>query len=79
MAPTSREWLEEFAAALGTVAPTPAESSALLELAGLAAHTAERQAAPLACWLAARGGTDPEEALRLARHVSSRAGHATDG
>ena len=65
----AREWTEAFAAALGTEAPTVEEFRVLLELAGEAAHSSERIAAPVACWLAARAGVDPERALELARHL----------
>ncbi len=67
----AKEWLAEFAAKLGVDAPTAAEFSALLDLAAEAAHASERVAAPVACWVAARAGRSPEEALEAAREVSS--------
>ena len=66
----AKEWLSEFAAKLGVDAPTPAEFSALLDLAAEAAHASERVAAPVACWVAARAGRDPKEALEIAREVT---------
>lgn len=64
------EWLAAFAERLGIDAPTPEEVERLLELAAVAAHASVRQAAPVACWLAARAGRDPDEALELARGVA---------
>ena len=45
----------------------------MLDLAGEAAHSSERIAAPVACWVAARAGVAPEEALD-ARARASPAG-----
>jgi len=66
---TGEQWLAAFAAKLGTPVPTGAEIETLLALAGSAAHASERTAAPVACWLAARAGVDPGDALELARSV----------
>lgn len=68
---TDREWIEAFAAALGTAAPGDEEFSQLLELAGVAAHASQRTAAPVACWLAARADQDLGAALSIARGVST--------
>ena len=66
---SSREWIDAFAQRLGAEAPSEEEVTAILALAGVAAHASERTAAPVACWLAAREGTVPERALELARTV----------
>lgn len=66
-----REWTERFAEALGIAEPSQAEVDALLDLAGVAAHAAERTAAPISCWLAARAGTAPAEALAVARDLAA--------
>ena len=66
----AKQWLAELASRLDVDAPTPAEFSALLDLAAEAAHASERVAAPVACWVAARAGRDPKEALEIAREVS---------
>ncbi len=63
------QWLAAFAERLGVDAPTTAEFKQLLDLAGEAAHSSERVAAPVSCWLAARAGVDPERALTLAREI----------
>jgi hypothetical protein len=62
---TAKEWLSGFAAELGVDAPSDEEVSDLLRLAGEAARAAERTAAPVACWLAARAGLSPAEALAV--------------
>ena len=67
----AKEWLGEFASKLGVDPPTAAEFSMLLNLAAEAAHASERVAAPVACWIAAKAGRDPAEALEAAREVSS--------
>jgi Domain of unknown function (DUF6457) len=59
-------WLERFAASLGLDAPSVAEIEGLLNLAGVAAHSSHRQAAPVACWLAARAGVPTADAIALA-------------
>ncbi len=67
-APTGREWVDELAASLGQPALDDATVEVLLDLAGVAAHSSERIAAPLACFLVGRAGADPAEVLaRLER------------
>jgi hypothetical protein len=63
---TAREWIDAFAAAIGAESPDDATVDQLLELAATAAHSSERTAAPIACWLAGRAGLDPRAALALA-------------
>jgi hypothetical protein len=65
------EWLSAYADELGIDPPTPDEVGALLDLAAEAAHASERIAAPIACWLAARAGRAPDEALELAKAVAA--------
>jgi Domain of unknown function (DUF6457) len=67
----AKEWIAAYAQALGTSAPTTDEFRQLLELAGEAAHSSERVAAPVACWVAAKSGRDLEEAMTLARGIAS--------
>ena len=67
----AREWIDAFAEKLGTEAPSAAEFSLLLDLAGEAAHGSERVAAPVACWVAARAGATPEAGLHAAREIAS--------
>jgi hypothetical protein len=65
----AKEWIAAFAQQLGTEAPTTEEFRVLLDLAGEAAHSSERVAAPVACWVAARAGADPAAALETARKI----------
>jgi hypothetical protein len=64
------DWLAAYADKLGVAAPTKDELTAVLDLAGEAAHASERIAAPVACWLAARARVELDDAMRLAREVN---------
>jgi Domain of unknown function (DUF6457) len=65
----AREWLAAYAEKLGTEPPTTEEFTTLLDLAAEAAHSSERVAAPVACWLVAMAGVDPKRAVELARDL----------
>jgi Domain of unknown function (DUF6457) len=65
----AREWIDAYAERLGVAAPSDEEFSVLLDLAGVAAHSSERVAAPISCWVAARAGLSPEQALAAARDL----------
>jgi Domain of unknown function (DUF6457) len=67
----ANEWLAAFAERLGTTPPSTEEFKRILDVAGEAAHTSERVAAPAATWVAARAGVDLEEALRIAREIGA--------
>jgi Domain of unknown function (DUF6457) len=67
------EWLAAYADRLGAPAPTSEEIDAVLALAGVAAHTSERIAAPVACWMSARAGVNLDDAMRLAQEVGGDA------
>lgn len=67
---TRDEWIKAFARELGVGPPTPDETDKLLGLAGTAAHSSERTAAPLACWVAGRAGASIEEFLAAAERVN---------
>jgi hypothetical protein len=67
----ANEWLAAFAERLGTEPPTTEEFKTILDLAGAAAHSSERVAAPAATWVAARAGVDLDEALRVAREIAA--------
>jgi len=64
------EWLAEFAEKLGIDPPTKDEVVALLDIAATAAHSSERTAAPIACWLAGRSDRGLEELEGLANSVA---------
>jgi hypothetical protein len=61
--PDGREYARRLASDLGVEAPDDATIDTLLALAGVAAHSSERIAAPLACYLVGRAGADPAEVL----------------
>ena len=65
----AEQWIAAYAAELGVEPPTPEELATLLELAGVAAHSSERVAAPVSCWVSAVAGLTPDEALTVARRV----------
>jgi hypothetical protein len=69
----AREWIDAYAERLGTAAPTTEEFATLLDVAGEAAHSSERVAAPVACWVAAKAGVEPHEALTAAREIAGEA------
>jgi hypothetical protein len=60
------EWLSRYAAALEVDAPTAEAIDQILRLAAVAAHATVRQAAPVACWLAAQAAVSLDEALTIA-------------
>jgi hypothetical protein len=66
----AREWIDAYAERVGTEPPSTAEFKLLLDLAGAAAHASERVAAPVACWVAAKAGMAPDEALAHARAIA---------
>lgn len=66
----AKEWIDAYAAELGTDPPTAEEFKTILDLAGVAAHSSERVAAPVACWLTARAGASLGESLAIAREVA---------
>lgn len=68
---TAEEWIERFAAEVGGFPPDEAEVAKLLELASVAAHASERKAAPIACWIAGRGGLDLDEAIAQAKAIEA--------
>ena len=67
---TREEWLRAFCAEVGVEPPSAEEMDQLLELAAIAAHSSERPAAPLACWIAGKTGRPPGELLDAARGVN---------
>jgi len=69
MAESAYEWVARFAEELGTTAPDKSEFNALLGLASIAAHASERTAAPVSCWVAAKAGIPPAEAMAVARRL----------
>jgi len=66
---TAEEWIAEFARAANGVPPNETETGKLLKLAAVAAHSSERIAAPLACWIAGREGLDLDETIALDERI----------
>jgi hypothetical protein len=67
----AKQWIAAFAERLDTEPPSSEEWSQLLDVAGAAAHSSERVAAPVACWVAARAGVPPARALQVAREIGT--------
>ena len=65
--PSAQEWLSGLATELGLDSPTSEEIESLLNLAGVAAHSSERIAAPIACWMIGVAEIEPAEALDLVK------------
>lgn len=70
---TAQGFLVAFAAEIGSPAPTSAEFDALLQVASIAAHSSERLAAPLACWMGGASGLPATELLAAAQRVAAQA------
>jgi hypothetical protein len=62
-------WIAAFAAESGAEAPTQEQIDKMLKLAAIAAHSSERIAAPVACWIAGSVGLDLDEARELAERI----------
>ena len=62
-------WVSAYAERLGVDAPTRDEFEAVLALAAEAAHSSERIAAPVACWVAAKAGVPLAHALEVAQEI----------
>jgi len=67
---SANEWIGEFSRHLGLAAPDEEEVASILALAGLAAHSSERTAAPITCWLAAKAGISVDEAIEVAQRLA---------
>ena len=68
----AREWIDAFAAEVGQEPPTKEELEAILDLAAVAAHSSERIAAPVACWLGGKTGATLAELQAAADRVSGK-------
>jgi len=67
---TRDEWIAAFARELGVEPPSAEQTEELLKLAATAAHSSERPAAPLACWVAGRAGVGAAEFQAAAQRVN---------
>lgn len=66
----AKEWIDAYAERLGAEPPTDDEFKEILDLAAVAAHSSERVAAPVACWMSARAGLPLTEALGIANEMA---------
>jgi hypothetical protein len=75
----ARQWIDDFAAQIGAEPPTGDEIKQILDLAAVAAHSSERIAAPIACWLGGKAGASLEELQAAAERIGgdSAAGDST--
>lgn len=71
---SAEEWIASFAAAIGADAPDREQVDRLLRLAAVAAHSSERTAAPIACWIAGVNGVDIERAIEVAEGLGGDSG-----
>ena len=71
---TAREWIDRFAAEVGADPPTDEEVEAILDLAAVAAHSSERIAAPVACWIGGATGASLTELRAAADRVGGDSG-----
>jgi hypothetical protein len=72
---TAREWIDRFAAELGSDPPSDDEFNAMLDLAAVAAHDSERVAAPVACWIGGASGRSLADLQAIAERIApSKAG-----
>ena len=69
MTTTLENWVNEFAEALNLGSVSQEDIDSLLDIAGIAAHTSARTAAPITCWLIGKSGKSPQEALEIARSL----------
>lgn len=67
------EWINAFAAELGAEAPGQEQIDEMLKLASVAAHSSERFAAPVACWIAGSCGADLTAAREAAERIAPAA------
>ena len=66
---TAEEWIRTFAEEIGCDPPDRERMDEILRLAGVAAHSSERIAAPIACWLAGTTGRPVGELRQVAERL----------
>ena len=70
---TAQEWVRTFAEEVGAQAPSQEQIDEILRLAAVAAHSSERIAAPIACWVAGTTGRPLAELREVAERLSGEA------
>jgi Domain of unknown function (DUF6457) len=68
---SAEDWIASFAEAVGAEAPDREQIGRLLKLAAVAAHSSERIAAPIACWIAGANGVDADRAIAVAEGIGT--------
>ena len=68
----AREWIDAFAAEIGAEPPSADEIKRILDLAAVAAHSSERIAAPVACWVGGATGATLDELQAAAERISAQ-------
>jgi Domain of unknown function (DUF6457) len=68
----AREWIDAFAAEIGAEPPGADEIKQILDLAAVAAHSSERIAAPVACWVGGASGRSIDELRGAAERVGGQ-------
>jgi hypothetical protein len=68
---TAEEWVRTFAEEAGARAPSQDQIDDILRLAAVAAHSSERIAAPIACWVAGTTGRPVSELREVAEALGS--------
>lgn len=67
---TVNEWISSFALRLGAEPPSASEIEDILAIAASAAHSSERLAAPIACWIGGQSGRSLAELRQIAEELS---------
>lgn len=65
------QWIDAFARRVGIDPPDADDIEALLDIASVAAHSSERLAAPLTCFLIGRSGISIADARRIADELAA--------
>lgn len=73
----AREWIDAFAAEIGADPPSDDEVKEILDLAAVAAHSSERIAAPVACWVGGKVGASLAELQAAAERIGGDSSDAT--
>ena len=73
---TAEEWVRTFAERAGVAPPDQDLIDEILKLASVAAHSSERKAAPIACWIAGSTGRPVSELRAVAEDLSGGDGAA---
>ena len=73
----AREWIDAFAAEIGADPPSDDEVTEILDLAAVAAHSSERIAAPVACWVGGKVGASLAELQAAAERIGGDSSDAT--